>query len=81
MDTVNNVTSEAIGAAVEGHRELGPGLLESAYQTRRAGELGQRGLLINFNVERLRDGLRRLVNHYRGPRPDAPRPRPPRTPR
>ena len=38
-------------------------------------------LLINFNVERLRDGLRRLVNHYPGPRPDASPPRPPRSPR
>jgi GxxExxY protein len=29
---VNNVTSEIIGAAIEVHRALGPGLLESAYE-------------------------------------------------
>ena len=44
METVNNVTSEVIGAAIEVHRELGPGLLESAYQACLACELGQRGL-------------------------------------
>lgn len=27
------------------------------------------GLLINFNVHRLKDGTRRLVNRYTGPRP------------
>jgi GxxExxY protein len=38
------LTSSIIGAAIEVHRELGPGLLESAYQTCLIHELAQRGL-------------------------------------
>lgn len=29
---LNDLSHELIGAAIEVHRELGPGLLESAYQ-------------------------------------------------
>ena len=123
---VNRVTHEIIGAAIEVHRELGPGLLASAYEACLAFELAQRGLnveqqtplpvvyrevrlecgyrldlmvedmviveikavekltpvhdaqvlsylrlanccvglLINFNVKVLKDGIRRLVNHF-----------------
>jgi len=131
--TENQVTEEVIGSAIEVHRALGPGLLESIYAECLAVELrlrqlqferqvpvpvlykGQRvctdlridllvnecvvvelksvetlipihdaqlltylrltgksvGLLINFNVPVLRDGLRRLVNQYRGLRVSA----------
>lgn len=31
MDPINRVTGEIIGAAIEVHKVLGPGLLESAY--------------------------------------------------
>ena len=117
---------EIIGAAIDVHRELGPGLLESIYESALAIELANRGLatkrqievpiqykghaldgrlrldlivadrvvveiksadrlteihhaqllnylrlvhrrfglLINFNVPRLRDGVRRLVNGF-----------------
>ena len=120
------VTRAIIGAAIEVHRGLGPGLLESTYQRCLAHELALRrvhysrevevpirykglvlrpgyridlvversvvvevktvaaiepihkaqiltylklmnirvGLLINFNVPRLLDGLRRIVNQY-----------------
>jgi GxxExxY protein len=132
--TENQVTESIIGCAIEMHRALGPGLLESIYEECLAVELdlrgvsfeqqicvpiqykGQRvasdlridllveqrivvelkavekilpvhdaqlltylrltgnavGLLINFNVPILRDGLRRLVNKYRGLRVSAP---------
>ena len=41
---VNALTEEIIGAALEVHRELGPGLLENAYQTCLTVELLYRGL-------------------------------------
>ena len=121
-DEVDKLTSEIIGAAIEVHRFLGPGLLESAYEACLSYELrlrnlklehqkplpivyknvmlecgyrldllvedqviveiksvqeldpvheaqllsylklrgGGRGLLINFNVKLLKDGIRRL---------------------
>ena len=43
-DELNSITSQIIAAATDVHRELGPGLLESAYQVCLAYELKQRGL-------------------------------------
>jgi len=125
----NELTREIIGSAIKIHRELGPGLLESAYEACLAYELQilglrierqrpvplvykavkldcgfradlvvenrvvietkckdalhpidetqllshlrllnlQVGLLINFHVAVLRDGIKRLVNEYRDP--------------
>jgi GxxExxY protein len=130
-DRLNQVTQEVIGAAIEVHRALGPGLLESAYEACLAFEIAERGLqvqrqkplpvvykgakldcgyrldllvehaviveiksvdqlvplhtaqllsylklsgcnlglLINFNVRVLKDGVRRVVNNF----PDPPR--------
>jgi GxxExxY protein len=124
--TDSELTGEIIGAAIEVHRALGPGLLESAYEECLARELAVRGvsferqkplpliykevklecgyradlfvggrvivelkavealspihdailltylrlsgcrvgLLINFHVVVLKDGIRRLVHHY-----------------
>jgi GxxExxY protein len=42
MKTINELTYELNGAAMEVHRALGPGLLESVYEAAI--------LLINFNV-------------------------------
>jgi len=136
-ERLNGLTEQIIGAAIEVHRALGPGLLESAYEACLAYELQERGLkverqvplpvvykgvridcgyrldlvvenavvveikavdslapvhqaqllsylklsgykvglLINFNVKVLRDGIRRLVSHF----PDSLRS--PRSPR
>ena len=125
-ERINAVTEGVIGAAIEVHRALGPGLLESAYEACLAFELTERGLsierqkpmpvlyrdveldcgyrvdllvegavivevksvaelapihqaqllsylrlssrnvglLINFNVETLKDGVKRLVNNF-----------------
>ena len=41
--SVNDLTSAIIGAAIEVHRRLGPGLLESAYRVCLAYELRKRG--------------------------------------
>ena len=44
MDRLNHLTEQVIGAAIEVHRILGPGLLESAYETCLAHELDIRGI-------------------------------------
>jgi GxxExxY protein len=131
--TENQVTDAIIGSAIEVHRTLGPGLLESIYEECLAVEMSFRGLcfvrqlpvpieykgrrvgtdlkidlwveecvivelkaieklmpvhdaqvltylrltnrqvglLINFHVPLLRDGIRRLVNEYQGLRVSA----------
>jgi len=44
---LNHITDAIIGAAIEVHRALGPGLLESAYEACLAFELAQRGLRVS----------------------------------
>jgi GxxExxY protein len=44
------LTSSIIGAAIEVHRNLGPGLLESIYETCLAWELVERGLGVEQQV-------------------------------
>jgi GxxExxY protein len=44
------MTEQVIGAAIEVHRALGPGLLESAYQQCMAHELNLRGLRFGIQV-------------------------------
>ena len=48
---LNQITATIISAAIEVHRELGPGLLESAYETCLAYELAERGLDVRRQVE------------------------------
>ena len=43
---INTITQSIIGAAIEVHRRLGPGLLESAYRVCLAHELNKRGLKV-----------------------------------
>ena len=47
----DKITGEIIGAAIEVHRELGPGLLESAYEQCLCHELSLRGLPFRRQVE------------------------------
>lgn len=50
-ESLNRITESIIGAAIEVHRALGP------------------GLLTNFNVKVLKDGIHRVVQDF----PDTPR--------
>lgn len=43
---INEITKKIIGCAIEVHRDLGPGLLESAYEECLAHELVKNGLMI-----------------------------------
>jgi hypothetical protein len=61
------VSGETIAAAIEVHRQLGPGLLESVYRACLSQELrlrgiDQLGLLVNFNSDLLKRGLRRVLD-------------------
>ena len=47
----DTLTEEIIGAAIEVHRTLGPGLLESAYEECLCVELGLRGVRFKSQVE------------------------------
>ena len=43
---INRITQEVIAASIEVHRNLGPGLLESAYEACLVYELRDRGLVV-----------------------------------
>lgn len=70
------IAEKVLGAAIEVHKHLGPGLLESAYEACLCHELAIRevafrrqvrlpldykGLLPNFNVPIMKDGIVRRV--------------------
>jgi iron complex transport system substrate-binding protein len=46
MPSTDEITGTIVNAAIEIHRALGPGLLESAYETLLAGELERCGLAL-----------------------------------
>ncbi|MEE8621750.1 MAG: GxxExxY protein [Syntrophobacteria bacterium] len=46
LKELNKITETVIGAAMAVHRELGPGLLESAYEACMVFELADRGLAV-----------------------------------
>jgi GxxExxY protein len=50
MERANELSRQVIGAAIEVHRCLGPGLLESAYQTCLCRELSVRGIAFEKQV-------------------------------
>jgi len=47
----NQLTNEIIGSAIEVHRNLGPGLLESTYEECMAFELQERDLTVERQLE------------------------------
>lgn len=47
----NEITEKIIGAAIEVHRQLGPGLLESVYEECLCYELNQQGLQFKRQLE------------------------------
>ena len=53
MKTLDEVTGAIVDAALQIHRDLGPGLLESVYET----------VLARALEVRAKDGLHRIVNH------------------
>ncbi|MBW1741776.1 MAG: GxxExxY protein [Deltaproteobacteria bacterium] len=63
---INKISSKIIGAAIEVHKALGPGLLESAYEECLCHELSLRGLSfesqkplpVNYKGKRLDCGYR-----------------------
>jgi len=65
-DELDQLSKEVIGAAIEVHRVLGPGLLESAYEESLAGELTNRGIKVERQIAipvrykelRIEDGYR-----------------------
>jgi PD-(D/E)XK nuclease superfamily protein len=61
-DRLDQITRRIIGAVIEVHKTLGPGLLESAYQVCLTFELRQRGLSVHVRV--LKNGLKRIVNEF-----------------
>jgi GxxExxY protein len=62
-DRANVLASVVVDAAIEVHRILGPGLLESAYEAALAHELGLRGISVERQVL--------LPVHYKGEYLDA----------
>jgi GxxExxY protein len=50
MIDINKLSSKIIKAAINVHRELGPGLLESVYQSCLAIEIGEMGLAVKAEV-------------------------------
>jgi GxxExxY protein len=49
--TYNELSSKIIGAAIEVHREMGPGLLESDYEERLVHVLREMGLRVETQVQ------------------------------
>jgi GxxExxY protein len=55
---INHLSRQIIGAAIEVHRHLGPGLLESIYEQALVHELGLRGMIVQRQVP--------VTVHYKG---------------
>jgi GxxExxY protein len=60
---VERVGEIVLDAAIKVHTTLGPGLLESVYETTTAYEIRKSGLVVatQVNVPHLKDGIKRIV--------------------
>ncbi len=65
MDEVNALTEKIIGCAIEVHRQLGPGLLESTYEAALCVELEDAGLSCNRQAVFPVNYKGRAVGEYR----------------
>jgi GxxExxY protein len=59
---LNAISLAIVQSAIDIHRTLGPGLLESIHRSCMVYELRERGL--SFNVPALVSGLTRIVNRF-----------------
>ena len=69
--TGNAIAKEIVHAAFRIHTTLGPGLLESVYQTVLAYELGRR-VLRTVSQALIKDGIARIVNGLQDDRAKSP---------
>ena len=65
MDEINKLTEKIIGCAIEVHRQLGPGLLESTYEAALAIELESAGLHFGRQLKYLVLYEGREIGEYR----------------
>ncbi len=63
---INQLSSHVIKAAINVHKELGPGLLESVYQVCMEIELGNMGLAVNTELAIPKNGISRIINETTG---------------
>ncbi|QQS38351.1 MAG: GxxExxY protein [Ignavibacteriales bacterium] len=49
-EIVNQISYKIVGCAIEVHKQLGPGLLESVYETCLIEELTSAGLIVNKHI-------------------------------
>ena len=65
MDEINKVTKKIIGCAIEVHRNLGPGLLESVYEEAMCVELDIQGVHYQRQMAAPVNYKGRVVGEYR----------------
>ena len=57
MRDIDAITGDVIDLALRIHRDLGPGLLESVYETVLAGKLVQMGYVVDRQLKRVVNNL------------------------
>jgi GxxExxY protein len=64
-EEINKITEKIIGCAIEVHKNLGPGLLESVYEKSLFIELEQRGIKAERQKIQIVEYKKRLVGEFR----------------